>query len=354
MATVRSSGGTTAGGADKASLEIEMQNSLGATPELSAVPPYEPRSLNNLKDHAQKLGTKWPLVLVLVLFVALGAACLGGGLWITQQHMAAQVGQHKLATALQHSKLEAAQRQHSAELKAAQQQHSAELKAAQQQHSAELKAAQQQRNESLAVVQQQHKLEMTTALQHSAELEAAQQQHSAEFKAAQQRHSAELKAATAAAPRSVRWTITNHCGEPSPACVGQVNHGCGPRHKGVACGQGLFCDDQWCFEGCRDTPVRSGKEIERVEGMCDYLPCEISWLFDEGSPEPVGECLEAQCIASVRSAQQQHSAELEAAVGQCLEDNALRAELDTRQAAHCGQSLTHCSLTELEALQARS
>ena len=175
MARVRS--GTTAGGADKASLEIEMQNSLGATPELSAVPPYESRSLNDLKqlkDDAQKLGTKWPLVLVLVIFVALSAACLGGGLWITQQH-----------------------------------------------------------NESLAVL------------------------HSAELKATQQQHSAELEAARTAAPRSVGWAITNGCGEPSPACVGQVNHGCGPKHNGVACAQGLFCQgrrrghqggDLSCFE----------------------------------------------------------------------------------------------------------
>ena len=94
----------------------------------------------------------------------------------------------------------------------------------------------------------------------------------------------------------VRWAITNNCGGPTAECAGQVNHGCGPQHSGVACGQGLFCNGQWCHEGCEDTPVRSGNDIERVEGMCDYLPCEISWLFDDGSPEPSGACTEHMSI----------------------------------------------------------
>ena len=124
-------------------------------------------------------------------------------------------------------------------------------------------------------MQLEHEAEATMALG-SAELEAAQQQHS--------------PVAVAPSRAGVRWAITDNCGEPSPECVGQVNHGCGPQHNSVDCAQGLFCNGQRCNEGCANTPVRAGSTIERVDGLCDYLPCEISWLYDEGSPEPSSGC----------------------------------------------------------------
>jgi len=213
--------------------------------------------------------TKWTRVLVLL--IALGVACLAGGLWITQQHneaLAVVQQQHELAKAAAEEAALAAAKATAAKI--------------QKEYEAVLEAVAKTAAEDAS----KHELELTTALQqHRAELEAARQP-------------------AAAPPRSVRWAIS--CGGPTPECVGQVNHGCGPRHNGVLCAQGLFCDDQLCLEYCKDTPMREGHAMERVEGMCDYLPCEISWLFDEGSPEPVGQCLES------KATQQQHNAELEA------------------------------------------
>ena len=202
-----------------------------------------------------------------MLLLALGVACLGGGLWITQRH-----NETLAATTMQHNATVHKCQQHVA----AYQQHIADLTATQQQNIVKLEAAQV----DLTATQQQ--LEAAQA-----ELAAAQQQHSAELAAAQ----AELAAlqhspvAVATSRSGVRWANTDNCGGPTPECVGQINHGCGPRHNNIDCVQGLFCNGQWCHEGCESTPMRTGNEIGRVEGLCDYLPCEISWLFDEGSPE---------------------------------------------------------------------
>jgi predicted negative regulator of RcsB-dependent stress response len=177
MAPVQSSGGATAGGADKASLEIEMQNSLGATPELSTIPPSEHRSLDNLKEDAQELGNKWSRV---VLLLAFGVACLGAGLWISQQH---NQNQQHIAAYQQHiAAFEAAQQQHNATLAATTVQHNATMHKCQQ-HIAALEATQAE----LAAAQQQHSAELAAAAQqHNAELAAAAQQHNAELEAARQ------------------------------------------------------------------------------------------------------------------------------------------------------------------------
>ena len=99
---------------------------------------------------------------------------------------------------------------------------------------------------------------------------------------------AAAKSAVVAAPRHVRYT--SDCGEQSETCSGQLNHGCGPKHNDNGCVHGLFCNVETCHEPCLDTPARLGSSVERANGKCNYLPCEVSWLFDEGSPIPSPEC----------------------------------------------------------------